>query len=66
MRPAVHVVYQKNIDALEAEPDDRLLDRAHDPVVAVVEHRTQLERSGPMQLVDRLAARGGHIASDLG
>src|SRR5215831_2698463 len=50
LRPAINVMNEKYVDLLEAKTYHRLLDRAHDAVVAVVENRKQLERPRPIHL----------------
>src|SRR5271166_1608888 len=64
--PGVKIVDQQEIDAVDAEALQAVLERAHDPVVAVVEHRLELQSPGPLILDRARFQRPAQHAADLG
>ncbi len=60
------VVHEQQVDALQAEPLQAVLERAHDAAVAVVVVRAERQRGGPA-VVHRLhGGIGAHQPADLG
>ena len=59
--PGVEVVDQQDVDAVDAEPLQAVLERAHHAVVAVVEHGVELEPAEPFAALERAGLQGRRI-----
>ena len=64
--PGVEVVNEQDVDPVDPEPLEAVLERAHDAVVAVVEHGLELEPAQPLVLDGVRPQRPAQDAADLG
>ena len=66
--PEIDVVDQRDVDLRQSEPQMRMLQRAHDAVIGVVEHRCEARQAVLAEVGRRLLARlhGVQDAADLG
>src|SRR5258708_36360683 len=62
-RPEIDVVHQGDVDPGEPEPEMRVLERAHDAVIGVVEYWREARQGGVAEVGRRLLA-GRHGVQD--
>ena len=67
-RPEIDVMDQRDVDTCQPEPQMRMLERAHDAVVSVVEDRRKAGQAVRTKISRRFLARlhGVQDATDLG
>jgi hypothetical protein len=51
--PGIEIMDQEHVDPVDAQPLQAVLERAHHAVIAVVEHRIELQAAEPFSLRER-------------